>query len=143
MTTDATVSNATPLRPDVAGRFLNALTSQDFVGLARSLADEVTLDALVPRGLRHWTGTADVAGAFATWFDDTDTFSVLEASIGTVAGLVGMRWRFRLSAGRLGSGPYVVEQNAYVATNERGQIIAIRLVCSGYRPETGPGVYGR
>jgi len=138
MTTDGTISNATSLRLDVAGQFLEALTSQDFIGLARGLADEVTLDALVPRGLRHWTGTADVAGAFATWFDDTDAFRVLEASIGEVAGLLAMRWRFRLRAGRLGSGPYVVEQNAFAATNERGQIIAIRLVCSGYRPETDP-----
>jgi hypothetical protein len=142
MTTDATLSNTTSLRLDVAGQFLEALTSQDFIGLARGLAEEVTLDALVPRGLRHWTGTAEVAGAFATWFDNTETFRVLEACIGEVAGLLAMRWRFRLRAGRLGSGPYIVEQNAFVATNERGQISAIRLVCSGYRPDTDAS-YGR
>ncbi len=122
-----------------AGTFLEGLAAQDFDRLATTLAPDVHLRALVPPGLREWTGAADVAGQFGHWFGDTEQFDLVDGSIGEVADRLHLRWRLRLRAERLGDGWFAVEQQAYIDTDPEGHIARIDLLCTGYRPAGAHG----
>jgi hypothetical protein len=129
-----------PLSPEVpqfalAGLFLEGLAAQDFGRIGTVLSDDVQLRALLPGGLRQWTGAATAAAAFATWFGDTEDFELLEAAVGEVGGRLHLHWRLRLQAERLGSGWFTVEQQAYADADAGGRIGRLDLLCTGYRPE--------
>ena len=124
-------------RPALAAAFLQGLADQDFATLGGALAADARLRALVPRGLREWTGGEAVAGQFARWFGDTEDFELIEATVGEVGGRLHLRWRLRLRAQRLGAGWFTVEQQAYADTDDSGRIARLDLLCTGYRPEGG------
>ncbi|MFY9649622.1 hypothetical protein [Trebonia sp.] len=126
-------------RPALAAAFLQGLADQDFATLGGALAADARLRALVPRGLREWTGGEAVAGQFARWFGDTEDFELVEATLGDVGGRLQLRWRLRLRAERLGAGWFTVEQQAYADAGEDGRIARLDLVCTGYRPEADNG----
>jgi hypothetical protein len=128
-----------PPRPALAGVFLQGLADQDFAALAGALAADARLRALLPKGLREWTGGEEIAGQFARWFGDTVDFELVEAALGEVGGRLQLRWRLRLRAERLGAGWFTVEQQAYGDAGEDGRIARLDLVCTGYRPEAGDG----
>ena len=119
----------------LAGSFLEGLAAQDFTLLSGALAAGARLRALVPSGLREWTGAAVIADRFAGWFGDTQDFDLVEATVGEVGGRLHLQWRLRLRAERLGAGWFTVEQQAYADTNESGRIAQLDLLCTGYRPE--------
>jgi hypothetical protein len=123
----------------LAGLFLEGLAAQDFTRLGEAIASDVRLRALVPSGLREWTGAEPVAGQFARWFGDTEDFELIEATVGEVGGRLHLRWRLRLRAQRLGAGWFTVEQQAYADTGDGGRIAQLDLLCTGYRPEGGNG----
>jgi hypothetical protein len=123
----------------VAGSFLESLAAQDFTRLGGALAAGAQLRALLPGGLREWTGAEVVAARFAGWFGDTEGFELVEAVVGEVGGRLHLGWRLRLRAERLGPGWFSVEQQAYADTDAGGQIARLDLVCSGYRPEGDDG----
>jgi hypothetical protein len=138
MTTTPSGPGATTApRPALAGAFLQGLADQDFDALIGTLAADARLRALVPKGLREWTGGEEIAGQFARWFGDTRGFELVEATLGEVGGRLQLRWRLRLRAERLGAGWFTVEQQAYADAGEDGRIDRLDLVCSGYRPEGG------
>jgi hypothetical protein len=120
-----------------ADAFLASLASQDFTRLGGSLTADSKLRALVPPGLREWTGAEEIAGQFAHWFGDTEDFDVLETTAGEVGGRLHLRWRLRLRAERLGAGWFTVEQQAYADTDDSGRIHRLDLLCTGYRPVHG------
>jgi hypothetical protein len=122
-----------------AGSFLDGLVTQDFARLREALAPHVHLRALLPGGLKEWTGAAAVADRFARWFGDTVQFEPVESSVGEVGHRNHLRWRFRLQADRLGPGSFVVEQLAYADVDQRGQIARLDLLCTGYLPERSDG----
>jgi hypothetical protein len=124
-----------------AGSFLEGLAAQDFAHLGSALGAGVRLRALLPAGLREWSGADSIAGRFAAWFGDTEDFDLVEATVGEVGGRLHLHWRLRLRAERLGSGWFTVEQQAYADTDEDGRIARLDLLCTGYRPE-GDGVSG-
>ncbi|HZZ53043.1 MAG TPA: hypothetical protein VFE26_02050 [Trebonia sp.] len=128
-----------PPRPALAGVFLQGLADQDFAALGGALAADARLRALLPKGLREWTGGEEIAGQFARWFGDTVDFELVEATLGEVGGRLQLRWRLRLRAERLGAGWFTVEQQAYAEACEDGRIARLDLVCTGYRPEAGDG----
>ncbi|MDN5859368.1 MAG: hypothetical protein L0H84_12170, partial [Pseudonocardia sp.] len=97
----------------VAGTFLEGLAAQDFRRLGAALAADARLRALVPPGLKEWTGADEIAGQFAFWFGDTEQFDLVDASVGEVGGRIHLRWRLRLRAARLGDGWFTVEQQVY------------------------------
>ena len=68
----------------LAGSFLEGLAAQDFAGLGGALGAGARLRALLPRGLREWTGAEVIAGQFACWFGDTEDFELAEATVGEV-----------------------------------------------------------
>ena len=118
----------------LAGSFLEALAAQDFAGLGGALAAGARLRALLPRGLREWTGAEVIAGQFARWFGDTDDFELVEATVGEVGGRLHLHWRLRLRAERLGVGWFTVEQQVYGDAADGGRIVRLDLLCTGYRP---------
>ena len=122
-----------------AAAFLQGLADQDFARLGRALAADARLRALLPKGLREWTGAEAVAGQFAHWFGDTEDFELVEATLGEVGGRLQLRWRLRLRAERLGAGWFTVEQQAYGDAGEGGRIARLDLVCTGYRAEGDHG----
>jgi hypothetical protein len=122
-----------------AAAFLQGLADQDFAQLGGALAADARLRALLPKGLREWTGAEAVAGQFARWFGDTEDFELVEAALGDVGGRLQLRWRLRLRAERLGAGWFTVEQQAYGDASEDGRLAGIDLVCTGYRPEADDG----
>jgi hypothetical protein len=140
MTTTPSGHGATTApRPALAGAFLQGLADQDFDALVGTLAADARLRALLPKGLREWTGGEEIAGQFAHWFGDTGDFELVEATLGEVGGRLQLRWRLRLRAERLGAGWFTVEQQAYADAGEDGRIDRLDLVCTGYRPEGGNG----
>jgi hypothetical protein len=123
----------------LAGSFLEGLAAQDFGRIGKALTADVRLRALLPGGLREWTGPESIADAFAKWFGDTEDFELLEATVGEVGGRLHLRWRLRLQAGRLGPGWFTVEQQAYADAADGGRIARLDLLCTGYRPEAHNG----
>jgi hypothetical protein len=119
----------------LAGSFLEGLASQDFARLGGALAAGACLRALLPSGLREWTGAEVIADRFAGWFGDTQDFDLVEATVGEVGGRLHLQWRLRLRAERLGAGWFTVEQQAYADTDESGRIAGLDLLCTGFRPE--------
>jgi hypothetical protein len=119
----------------LAGSFLEGLAGQDFAQLGGALAAGARLRALLPRGLREWTGAEVIAGQFARWFGDTDDFELVEATVGEVGGRLHLHWRLRLRAERLGAGWFTVEQQVYADAADSGRIVRLDLLCTGYRPE--------
>jgi hypothetical protein len=67
-----------------ARSMLEGLAAQDFAQLGGALAPEARLRALLPLGLREWTGAEVIAGRFAGWFGDTEGFDLVEATVGEV-----------------------------------------------------------
>ena len=123
----------------LAGSFLEGLAAQDFTRLGDALTADARLRALLPKGLREWTGAETVAAAFARWFGDTEDFELVEATIGDVADRLHLHWRLRLRAERLGHGWFTVEQQAYADAVASGRIARLDLLCTGYRPEADNG----
>jgi hypothetical protein len=141
MTTTPPIHGAATTVPQfsLAGAFLEGLTAQDFTRLGGALAADAHLRALLPPGLREWTGADSIAGQFARWFGDTDDFELVEAAVGEIGGRLHLHWRLRLQAERLGAGWFIVEQQAYADTAEGGRIARLDLLCTGYRREHDHG----
>jgi hypothetical protein len=118
-----------------AGSLLEGLAAQDFAQLGSALAAGARLRALLPPGLREWTGAQVIADRFEGWFGNTQDFDLVEATVGEVGGRLHLHWRLRLRAERLGTGWFIVEQQAYADTDEGGRIAQLDLLCTGYRPE--------
>ena len=120
----------------VAGEvFARALAAKDHGGLRALLADPVDFEALTPR--RQWRATtpgAVVDGIiFGLWFGPGDTITELRSvTCGQVADRERVTYRLGL---RRGGVDHVVEQHAYFNFDGR-RIDWIRILCSGYRPET-------
>ena len=121
--------------PAAAGSFIQGLATQDFAELGDTLTGGACMRALLPSGLREWTGAEAIAHRFAHWFGDTEAFELVEATAGEVGGRLHLHWRLRLQAERLGPGWFTVEQQAYADTDQSGRIAALDLLCTGYRPE--------
>jgi len=123
----------------LAGSFLEGLAAQDFARIGGAFTADARLRALLPPGLREWTGAEAIADQFACWFGDTNAFELVEATVGEVGGRLHLHWRLRLRAERLGAGWFTVEQQAYADTADGGRIARLDLLCTGYRPEGDDG----
>jgi hypothetical protein len=116
----------------VAGAFLEGLAAQDFARVTGTLQDDAQLRALVPSGLKEWTGPEQIGATFRRWFGDVEAFELLDAAVGEVGPRLHMRWRMRVQAQRLGDGWFVVEQQVYADTGTDGRIAEMFLLCSGF-----------
>lgn len=130
--------SATGRCPRSAEALVDGLAAQDFAAVRAALGPDVHLRALLPGGLREWTGADAVADRFERWFGHTEEFALVERGADVIAGRVRLRWRLRLQAERLGPGWFVVEQVAYCDATER-EITGLDLLCTGYLSERGDG----
>jgi hypothetical protein len=120
-----------------AGLFIERLTAGDFDRLALALESDVTLSALLPRGLREFEGCDAVCGAFTTWFGGFDEYEMLDATVGQVGNRLQLRWRLHVHGGRLGPADFAVEQHCYADAGPNGRIQHLSMVCSGFCKEHG------
>jgi len=130
------VASAVP-RSECASAFLDSLAAQNFAQLGGALAADARMRALLPSGAWEWAGAEAIAKRFARWFGGTEDFELVEAAAGTVGDRLHLHWQLRLRAEWLGTGWFIVEQQAYADTGEDGRLARLDLLCTGYRPEAG------
>jgi TusA-related sulfurtransferase len=119
-----------------ARRFVTALAARDFDGLAAAFAPDARFRYLVPPGPGELTGAAAIAAKFRQWFGDSDRLEVQRVLIEPLPDRLSARFRFRVHGD---DGWEVVEQQTFLAVDKDGQIAAIDLLCSGFRPSPGQG----
>ena len=124
----------TDARWSAGAAFLEALVARNFTRVAETLAQDVTMRAMLPRGPIEEHGRDAVATAFAGWFGGSEGFELVDATVGDVGGRLSMSWRLRVSPAPFGKGEgwHLIEQHVYAAATER--IDSIDLLCSGFRP---------
>lgn len=119
----------------VATSLLAAVADGDFARIAAVVSDDATLSALLPGGFRQWQGAAEIAATFDRWFGDAEQCDLIDASFSRLGPRLGMHWRLRVRAERLGPHPLIVEQYAYADTAPTGRIQSMSLLCSGFCAE--------
>ena len=108
-----------------------ALAERDFARLAGTLGPDARMRALIPPGPVEITGSEDVAARFASWFGSAEEFHLLRSGRDVVGDRLHVFYRFR--ARRPGERPTTIEQHLFCELRE-GQVVALDLVCSGFRP---------
>ena len=117
---------------DLAATLVAALTEQDWGRLARTLAPEVRMRALIPPGPVELSGADPAAARFAAWFGESDRLELVQSGGDEVGDRVHVFYRLRVK--RAGDPWKVIEQHLICALDD-GQITALDLVCSGFRPD--------
>jgi len=117
---------------DVSKAFAQAVAAKDAQRLAALLAPRIDFRALTPN--RSWEASdaaAVVDIVLGSWFEPSDEIEELvSVETGSIADREWFAYRLR---GRNADGPFLVEQNAFLA--ERGGTIEwMRVLCSGFRP---------
>jgi hypothetical protein len=122
-------------RWSVGGVFLEALATRDYQQMASTLSSDVRFRAMLPPGPMDWTGAAEVAGIFTSWFGGAEDFEVVDASVGEVGGRLHLSWRVRVRPAPfgIGDGWHVIEQQAYADAAET--IETLDLLCSGFHAD--------
>jgi hypothetical protein len=112
--------------------FANALAAKDFDRISGLLHPEIDFRALTPS--KQWEAAESggvIDGILRQWFEDSDEIESLERlETDAFADRARVGYRFR---GHNPDGPFVVEQQAYLAERD-GKIGWMRVVCSGFRP---------
>jgi SnoaL-like domain len=127
-----TVSETTRLA--VCERMAAALGTRDYDGLASCFAEDATLRAIVPPGLREDDGREAIATRFERWTGAHANYALSGVEVVPVADLVRVRWIVTGDDPELDYGPSTFEQTAYAEIDESGLIARMRLACSGDRP---------
>jgi hypothetical protein len=117
---------------DLGARLIAALQERDFGRLADTLAPDVHMRALIPPGPVELAGAESAAERFATWFGGWDALELVQSGIDEIGDRVHVFYRLRVR--RLGEAWKVIEQHVFCALAE-GRIVALDLVCSGFRPD--------
>ena len=121
----------TDLAPDVGTRFLEALAGRDYDALGACFAAEGTLRGVVPPGLREADGRDAIVERFRLWTGDIDDYEIADSDAAPFADLLRLRWAVKGVDPEIGLNVY--EQTAY-AEVANGEIVQMRLACSGHRP---------
>jgi hypothetical protein len=121
----------------IGAEFARALAAKDFSQILELMHPEIDFRALTPR--RNWEASdpdAVVTTVLRQWFEDSDEIEAVER-IESDAFADRERIGYRFS-GRNPDGPFLVEQQAYLTTRD-GRIAWMRVLCSGFRPDTSRG----
>ena len=120
---------------NVGEDFARALASKDSARMRELFADQIDFQALTPG--RHWQASTPEKAVddiiLGVWFGPQDDIHELRS---VTCGQVRDRERvtYRLGVKRNNT-EYVVEQHAYYESDGT-HITWIRMLCSGYRPES-------
>ena len=115
---------------EVGAAFLDALTRREFAAARALVAEDVRFRMLVPSGLMTESDADATIGRFIGWFGDADPFEVVASSSGEVEGRAAIIYRFRLHDA---NGWEVIEQHLMLDIGPDSRIVAIDLLCSGFR----------
>lgn len=115
---------------EVGTVFLEALTAREFKAARALLADDVRFRMLVPSGLMTESDADATIGRFRGWYGDADPFEVMASSSGEVEGRAAITYRLRL---RNADGWQAIEQHLMLDVGADARIVAIDLLCSGFR----------
>jgi hypothetical protein len=121
----------------IGAEFARALAAKDFGQILELMHPEIDFRALTPR--RNWEASdpdAVVTTVLRQWFEESDEIEAVER-IESDAFADRERIGYRFS-GRNPDGPFLVEQQAYLTTRD-GRIAWMRVLCSGFRPDTSRG----
>jgi hypothetical protein len=121
----------TEVRTDVATRFLEALETRDYDALGACFAADGKLRGIVPPGLREALGREAIVERFRAWTEDISDYELAETDAAPFADLLRLRWAVRGVDPEIGLNVY--EQTAYAEVVD-GEIVRMRLACSGHRP---------
>jgi len=116
---------------DPGATLVAALAERNFGRLAGALAPNVRMRALIPPGPVEVSGAEPAAAKFASWFGPRQ-LELVQSGSDEVADRLHVFYRLR--AKKDGERWTVIEQHLLCAVAE-GRIIALDLVCSGFRPE--------
>ena len=118
-------------------QFARALAAKDFDGVGQSLDPDVDFRGLTPN--RSWEATSSgevTREILPAWLEESDHVEELVSlETGKFADRETMSYTLR---GYNDNGPFVVEQQAYFAT-EGDRIVWMRVLCSGFRPGDSAG----
>jgi TusA-related sulfurtransferase len=114
---------------------VEAIATRDRDEIVVTLAPDARFRYLVPAGPGEIVGPAAVAAKFLEWFGQADLLEVRTMRVEPVGDRTSARYRFLLHEQE---GWKEVEQQTYVDVDEDGRIAGIDLLCSGFRPTTGP-----
>jgi hypothetical protein len=117
---------------DPGATLVAALAARDFDRLAGVLATDTRMRALIPPGPIELSGVESAAARFASWFGDAEWLELVNSGIDEVGDRLHVFYRLRVK--RSGNPSKVIEQHLFCTVDE-GNITALDLVCSGFRPE--------
>ena len=117
---------------DFGRELVGAVAERDFGRLAEAFAPDVRMRALIPPGPVELAGAESATDRFATWFGGWDALELVQSGIDEIGDRVHVFYRLRVR--RLGEAGKVIEQHLFCALAE-GRIVALDLVCSGFRPD--------
>jgi len=115
---------------EVGAAFLEALKAREFTTARALLAADVRFRMLVPSGLMTEADAEGTIGRFIDWFGGADAFEVEAAGSEEVEGRAAITYRFRLHDP---DGWQVIQQHLMLDVGDDGRIMAIDLLCSGFR----------
>jgi hypothetical protein len=120
---------------DVGDTLVAAHAGRDFDKLAGTLAPDVRMRALIPPGPIDLSGAKPAAARFATWFGDSDALELVRSGSNEIGDRLHVFYRLRVK--RRGNPWEIIEQHLFCSP-KGGQIAALDLVCSGFRPDASP-----
>ena len=115
---------------EVGTAFLEALTKREFAAARALLAPDVRFRMLVPSELMTEADAEGTIGRFIDWFGGADAFEVEAGGSEEVEGRAAIMYRFRLHDP---DGWQVIQQHIMLDVGDDGRIMAIDLLCSGFR----------
>jgi ketosteroid isomerase-like protein len=117
---------------DLGAMLVAAVTERDFGRLARTLAPDVRMRALIPPGPLEVSGAEAAAAKFASWFGEANGLELVHSGSDEVGDRLHVFYRLRVK--RPGDVWKVIEQHLLCVLGD-GCITALDLVCSGFRPQ--------
>ena len=112
--------------------FVAALAERDYSRLARTLAPNVRMRALIPPGPIEISGPEETSAKFSSWFGDVEELEVVSSGSEAIADRLHVYYRLRLR--KPGDVWKLVEQHLLCAL-DGVRICALELICSGFGPE--------
>lgn len=116
--------------------FARALAAKDDGRILELIHPEIDFRGMTPN--RSWEASdadAVISIVLSRWFEESDEIEALEwleSDAFADRERVGYRFRVRNPEGR-----FLVEQQAYLSADD-GRIVWMRVLCSGFRPDTSP-----
>ncbi len=114
----------------VAERLLDAIEERDFDAIAACFADDATLHAIVPKGLREDEGRVAIESRFRLWLGEEGEHELIDREATIFADVIRLRYAIR--SAHPGEQVTVFEQTAYVEI-EQDEVVSVRITCSGPR----------